>query len=193
MCLPRSLVPPFSLVLPSPHLLSLASPGPRFPCIPLLSPAPHPRTHPRPCMAGAPPARDQLLRLYRQILQAARRYPSIKREAVVQEIRAEFRANRVRDSVLACLLSSPRAFCCCMRRGLAGKIGDPGHPPPPTPPHTLACSRWQTPSSCGARWRLPCAAWSSCRRTLACRRGRPTGRCRSRAAASEGCEHSLPL
>lgn len=38
------------------------------------------------------------LLLYRHILKAAKRFPSVKRDIIVQEIRAEFRANmHVRD------------------------------------------------------------------------------------------------
>mmetsp|Transcript_42996 Transcript_42996/g.94182 ORF Transcript_42996/g.94182 Transcript_42996/m.94182 type:complete len:84 (-) Transcript_42996:37-288(-) len=35
------------------------------------------------------------LRLYREILRHAGRWPSIKRESIIQEIRQEFRANRL--------------------------------------------------------------------------------------------------
>lgn len=34
--------------------------------------------------------------LYRHILRAAQRFPSIKRDSIVQEIKAEFAANKVR-------------------------------------------------------------------------------------------------
>lgn len=34
------------------------------------------------------------LRLYRRILTLAKKYPSIKREAIIQDIRTEFRENR---------------------------------------------------------------------------------------------------
>ena len=35
--------------------------------------------------------REQVLLLYRQILRAAKHFPSIKRDAVIQDIKAEFR------------------------------------------------------------------------------------------------------
>ena len=35
--------------------------------------------------------------LYRHILRAAQRFPSIKRDSIVQEIKAEFAANKVRE------------------------------------------------------------------------------------------------
>ena len=39
-----------------------------------------------------------LPQLYRHILHAARKFPSIKRDSVVQEIKAEFTANKVPDT-----------------------------------------------------------------------------------------------
>lgn len=60
--------------------------------LPLASPA---LTTLLPC-----PARDhQVLRLYRRILKAAQRFPSIKRDAVIAEIKGQFREHRVRGWV----------------------------------------------------------------------------------------------
>jgi hypothetical protein len=39
-------------------------------------------------------SRQVTLRLYKEILYCARRFPSIKRDKIVEEIRAGFRANR---------------------------------------------------------------------------------------------------
>ena len=44
-----------------------------------------------------------LPQLYRHILHAARKFPSIKRESLVQEIKAEFAANKVCDTGQALL------------------------------------------------------------------------------------------
>lgn len=44
--------------------------------------------------------------LYRHILRAAQRFPSIKRDAIVQEIKAEFAANKVPDSSCKAVTSS---------------------------------------------------------------------------------------
>lgn len=61
-------------------------------------------------MAAAPGggAALSMLHLYRHILRAARDFPSVKKASIIREIKAEFRANRVRatregeDSALAC-------------------------------------------------------------------------------------------
>ena len=45
------------------------------------------------------PRPGQVLQLYRAILQAAKRYPSIKRDSVVQEIKREFHAHKVAGGV----------------------------------------------------------------------------------------------
>ena len=42
--------------------------------------------------------------LYRHILRAAKRFPSVKREGIIQEIKTEFHANKVRQ---------PRAQSAC--------------------------------------------------------------------------------
>ena len=43
----------------------------------------------------ASPAPGAVVQLYRAILKAAKRYPSVKRDSVVEEIKREFRANKV--------------------------------------------------------------------------------------------------
>merc|ERR1712087_847042 len=50
-----------------------------------------------PGVSPSPPTgmtRSSTLALYRQILRTASRWPSVKRSAVIEEIRSEFRANR---------------------------------------------------------------------------------------------------
>lgn len=39
--------------------------------------------------------RPQILILYRQILKAAKLFPSVKRNAIIQDIKLEFRAHKV--------------------------------------------------------------------------------------------------
>lgn len=40
------------------------------------------------------PGELSMLQLYRQILKAAREFPSVKKNAIIREIKAEFRANQ---------------------------------------------------------------------------------------------------
>ena len=53
--------------------------------------------------------------LYRHILRAARRFPSIKRDAIVQEIKAEFAANKVLHSPYEAVTSAhkPAKIAAC--------------------------------------------------------------------------------
>ncbi len=46
--------------------------------------------------------------LYRHILRAARRFPSVKREGIIQEIKTEFHANKVRQLQLKPNRDMPR-------------------------------------------------------------------------------------
>ena len=50
-------------------------------------------------MSGASPA--QVLLLYRRILKAAQRFPSIKRDAIIADIKAQFREHKVGLCALA--------------------------------------------------------------------------------------------
>lgn len=43
--------------------------------------------------------REQVLLLYRQILRTAKHFPSVKRDAVIQDIKAEFRDHAVLTDV----------------------------------------------------------------------------------------------
>ena len=54
--------------------------------------------------------------LYRHILRAAQRFPSIKRDAIVQEIKAEFAANKVPHCPYEAVTSSHKSpEGCCMQ------------------------------------------------------------------------------
>jgi hypothetical protein len=56
--------------------------------------------------------REQVLLLYRQILRAAKQYPSLKRDSIVADIRDQFRAHRV--------LTDPNAVRQEMETGIRG-------------------------------------------------------------------------
>ena len=64
--------------------------------------------------------------LYRHILKAAKQFPSIKRDVVLQEIKLEFRANKVRTMTAArqrgqCAGSSRRRCFCAPQQGLTSE------------------------------------------------------------------------
>lgn len=44
-------------------------------------------------------SRSDILKLYRHILKAAQRFPSVKRDAIIADIKQEFRDHRVRSSL----------------------------------------------------------------------------------------------
>jgi hypothetical protein len=88
------------------------------------------------------PSPQATLHLYRNILKLAKRFPSIKRDGLVQEIRTEFRANKASacSSLSAREAAPPRPLCsgsCAasspsgQRRLLARSA--PGTPPPHLP------------------------------------------------------------
>jgi hypothetical protein len=68
-------------------------------------------------MAAAAGGQGQLtmLQLYRHILKAAKQFPSIKKHSIIQQVKTEFRDNRV--------------------RGQRGDRVIPPCAPPPTPTH----------------------------------------------------------
>jgi hypothetical protein len=77
-----------------------------------------------PAEAAQPPAmasRGQVLLLYRQILKSAQRFPSVKRDAIIADIKLEFREGKVRLAWRrkGSLIVLGAALCPILRRGCA--------------------------------------------------------------------------
>lgn len=61
---------------------------------------------------SAPASAQQVLLLYRRILKAAQRFPSIKRGAIIDDIRREFREHRVSGGWYSAASRCRGAPCC---------------------------------------------------------------------------------
>lgn len=59
------------------------------------------------------PPQQEILHLYRDILKAAKRFPSIKRNQILADIKAEFHENKVSDSCCTPQSAQYNLLHCC--------------------------------------------------------------------------------